>query len=204
MSDSEEEAAAAPPEAEDGSRDPAPPVHSGVETVVEALAAARAERDELAEEVERLEDERDELEARVKRTAADFENYKKRQEKRRERVRQEATEELVERLLEVRENLRRALDQPEGDAEGLRDGVELTLAEFDRVLDAEDVVEIAPDPGADVDPERHEVMMRVSGDQPAGTIEEVYRSGYGMGDTVIRPAQVAVAEPEDGEDDEDQ
>lgn len=200
MSDSEEEAAAEPPEADDGVNDPSPAVDSGVETVVEALAAARAERDELAGEIERLEDERDELEARVKRTAADFENYKKRQEQRRKQVRQEATEELVERLLEVRENLKRALEQPDGDAEGLRGGVELTLAEFDRVLDAEDVVEIAPEPGEEVDPRRHEVMMRVSGDQPAGTIEEVYRGGYEMGDTLIRPAQVAVAE----DDDEDQ
>ncbi len=199
MSDSEEEAAAEPPEAEDGGNDPAP-VHSGVETVVEALAAARAEREELEAEVNRLQEERDELEARVKRTAADFENYKKRQEKRREQVRQEATEELVERLLEVRENLKRALEQPEGDAEGLREGVELTLAEFDRVLDAEDVVEIAPEPGEEVDPQRHEVMMRVSGEQPAGTIEEVYRAGYETGEAVIRPAQVAVAEADDDED----
>ncbi len=200
MSDSEEGATADPTE----SQGPANEAQSGVGTLVEALAEARKERDTLAERVEELEDEREALEERVKRTAADFENYKKRQEQQRERIRAEATEELVERLLEVRENLKRALEGPEDDAEGLREGVELTLAEFDRVLDAENVVEVAPEAGDAVDPQRHEVMMRVSGDQAPGTIEEVYRSGYEMGEKVIRPAQVAVSEADDdsGSDEE--
>ena len=47
------------------------------------------------------------------------------------------------------------------------------------------------------EPEYHEVVMRVSGDQAPDTIEEVYRPGYELGDVVLRPAQVAVCEEED-------
>lgn len=171
-----------------------------IEELQEEVTRVRTERDELAERVEQLEAEREDLESRVKRTAADFENYKKRQEKKREQAAAAATERLVERLLDVRDNLQRAIDQSTEEGESLREGVKLTLAEFDRVLDAEEVSEIAPEPGASVDPNRHEVMVQVEGEQPAGRIEEVYQPGYAMDSRVIRPAQVVVSTDADGED----
>lgn len=160
----------------------------------ERIADLESERDELAARVEELEEERGELTARLKRTAADFENYKKRKQRERERVQAEATEEVVGRLLDVRDNLKRAIDQEADDVDSLREGVKLTLDEFDRVLDAEDVVEIDPDPGTALDPERHEVMLQVDSDEPAGHIAEVYQSGYALGEKVLRPAQVTVSD----------
>ncbi|MEF8842510.1 MAG: nucleotide exchange factor GrpE [Haloarculaceae archaeon] len=160
---------------------------------------AEADPEELAREIaalrERAEDaeERsDELESKLKRKQADFQNFKKRQQRKLEDQQRRATEDLVERLLDVRDNLVRALDQDE-DAD-IRPGVEKTLDQFDRVLDAEDVRTIDPGPGEAVDPERHEVLMRVDSEQPAGTVEGVHRPGYEMGDRVLRPAQVTVAE----------
>ncbi|MFB6107397.1 MAG: nucleotide exchange factor GrpE [Haloplanus sp.] len=143
---------------------------------------------ELAERTERVDD----LESRLKRTQADFQNYKKRAKKRQEEIRERATEDLVERLVTVRDDLVRALDQDE-DVD-IRDGVESTLREFDHVLDAENVTPIEPDPGEAVDPARHEVMMRVDSDQPAGTVAEVYRPGYEMAGKVVRTAQVTVSD----------
>jgi molecular chaperone GrpE len=160
---------------------------------------AEADPEELAREVaalrERAEDaeERaDELESKLKRKQADFQNFKKRQQRKLEDRQRRATEDLVERLLDVRDNLVRALDQDE-DAD-IRPGVEKTLDQFDRVLDAEEVRTIDPEPGGTVDPERHEVLMRVDSEQPAGTVEEVHRPGYEMDERVLRPAQVTVAE----------
>ena len=150
---------------------------------------------ELAEREERI----DELESRLKRTQADFQNYKKRAKKRQAQMEERATEELVERLLDVRDNLNRALQEESDDVEALREGVKMTLAEFDRVLDAENVREITPDEGSEVDPQRHEVMMRVESDRPEGAIDEVYTPGYEMGERVLRPAQVTVS---DGSDEE--
>jgi molecular chaperone GrpE len=165
----------------------------------EALGAEvrtlREERDALAADLEETEADLEEFEEQLKRTQADFQNYKKRAEKRREQVEKRATEELVERLLDVRDNLARALDAGDG-GEDITGGVEATLREFDRVLDEEGVERIEPDPGAEVDPERHEVMMRVDSDTPEDTVAELYRPGYEMGEKVLRPAQVTVSEAE--------
>lgn len=170
-----------------------------VEALRERVDELEAERDELATLVEELETERDDLESRLKRTAADFDNYKKRQERRREELRETATEELVERLLDVRENLKRALDQETTEVDSLREGVKLTLTELDRVFDAEGVSEIEPTEGTPVDPQRHEVMLRVDSDQPEGHIAEVYQRGYIMGEKVLRPAQVTVSDGPTGD-----
>lgn len=148
----------------------------------------------LETELDEREDRIDELESRLKRTQADFQNYKKRAKKRQEQMEKHATEELVERLLDVRDNLKRAIEEESDDVEALREGVKMTLSEFDRVLDAEDVREIEPDPGSEADPQRHEVMLRVESDQPKGTIDEVYTPGYEMGEKVLRPAQVTVSD----------
>lgn len=160
------------------------------------LEAKLDERDERIEEFEAELDERDDriedLESRLKRVQADFQNYKKRREREEERLRETATEDLVTRLLDVRDNLVRATEQDE-DAE-IREGVEATLREFDHVLGGEDVSTIEPEPGTEIDPQRHEVMVRVESDRPEGTIDELYTSGYEMGEKVLRPAQVTVSE----------
>lgn len=149
-------------------------------------------REKSKEQEETIED----LESSVKRSQADFQNYKKRMEKRREQERKRATEDLVTRLIDVHDNLKRGLEQ-EGD---IRDGVETTLRQFDEILDQENVTEIAPEPGDDVDPQRHEVLLRVESDQPEDTIDSLHRSGYEMADTVIRAAQVTVSDEDENDD----
>ncbi|WP_440008860.1 nucleotide exchange factor GrpE [Halomicrococcus sp. SG-WS-1] len=148
---------------------------------------------------EEAEAEAEEFESKLKRKQADFQNYKKRAKKRQEQLEERATEDLVERLLDVHENLKRAVEDEHENVESLREGVELTLKELNRVLDEENVTEIEPDPGEDVDPQRHEVMMRVDSDHPEDTIADVYRPGYEMADKVLQSAQVTVS---DGEGDE--
>ena len=149
------------------------------------LAEAESELDEKAARI-------DELEGALKRSKADFKNYKKRAKRREEEIRERATEDFVGRIVSVRDNLVRALDQDEG--ADIRSGIESTVEEFDRILAEENVSEIAPDPGSAVDPTRHEVLMRVDADQPEGTVAEVYRPGYEMAGSVLREAQVTVSE----------
>lgn len=184
------------------------------ETARDDLVAEVAAHDErLAAEVADLERERasvaaeldetaataEELQAKLKRSRADFQNYKKRVKDQEQQIRERATADLVERLLDVRDNLVRALEQEEG-AE-IRDGVEATLASFDRVLADEEVSAIEPEPGQSVEPERHEVVLREEdGEQPPGTIERIYRPGYELAGTVLRPAQVTVSEADAGEE----
>jgi molecular chaperone GrpE len=165
---------------------------------------------DLFDRIETLETELDEtndrletVNERLERTRADFKNYKQRAKRQQEEIKERATEDLVERLLDVRDNLTRALDEDSEDVESLREGVKLTRKQFDRVLDAENVRQIDPQPGEEVDANRHEVMMRVDSDQPADTIADVYRPGYEMADKILRPAQVTVSEGDDQDEEDD-
>jgi len=172
-----------------------PDVADRVAEYDEELAAEASELESRVETAESELDARDErieeLEAALKRSKADFKNYKKRAKKRQDEIRERATEDFVERVVSVRDNLVRALDQDE-DAD-IRPGIESTLEEFDRVLEEENVDPIDPEPGTDVDPTRHEVLMRVDDEKPEGTVVDVYRPGYEMAGSVLREAQVTVS-----------
>jgi molecular chaperone GrpE len=167
-----------------GERDP--------EDLAAEFAGLREAVSELEAELAEHEAEVEDLESRLARKQADFQNYKKRQEQTIEDVRARATEDLVTRLLDVRDNLARALEQEE-DAD-IRGGVESTLGQFDEELDQENVAVIEPDAGEETDPTRHEVLMQVDSEHPEGTVDEVHRAGYEMGDKVLRPAQVTVSD----------
>lgn len=162
------------------------------EHLARALGALRVEvarlETRLAGEAERADD----LESRLARKQADFQNYKKRQQKRHEEEKQRATEDLVARLLDVRDNLERALEQD--DDTDIRGGVESTLEQFDHQLERENVARIEPTVGGDTDPRRHEVLVTIASDEPEGSIAQVHRPGYEMAGKVLRPAQVAVSD----------
>ncbi|MFP4530324.1 MAG: nucleotide exchange factor GrpE [Halodesulfurarchaeum sp.] len=165
-----------------------------IETLEDKLGTAEEELETVENELETAENELETVEERLEHTRADFRNYKERAKRRQDEIRERATEDLIERLLEVRDNLGRALADESGDVDSLREGVELTRKQFDRVFEEENVERIDPDPGTDVDANRHEVMMQVESDQPAETIHSVYRPGYEMAGKILRPAQVTVAE----------
>ncbi|WP_435360805.1 nucleotide exchange factor GrpE [Haloarchaeobius sp. DFWS5] len=171
---------------------------SEVQSLIERAFELKGENEELDEQVDDLSDqvdtlraERESLKQRLVQKQADFKNYKERSKKKQAQVKERATEDLVERIVPVRDNLVRALDQGEG--ADIRDGVEATLRDFDRILDDENVEEVSPEPGSDVDPQRHEVMVRVDSEQPDGAIVDVYRPGYEMAGKVIQTAQVTVS-----------
>ncbi|EMA22281.1 nucleotide exchange factor GrpE [Haloarcula argentinensis] len=167
-------------------------VESDPEDIARELAGLRTRADSLESQVGEQDETIEELEEKLKRKQAEFQNYKKRMDKRREQEQKRATEDLVTRLLDVRDNLERALDQDEDT--DIRGGVESTLRQLDDVLDAENVEVIDPEPGGDVDPTQHQVLARVDSDQPDGTIADVHRPGYEMADKVLREAQVTVSE----------
>ncbi|EMA19761.1 MULTISPECIES: nucleotide exchange factor GrpE [Haloarcula] len=168
---------------------------SDPEDIARELSALRTRADSLESQVEQQDGDIEELEEKLKRKQAEFQNYKKRMDKRREQEQKRATEDLVTRLLDVRDNLERALGQDEDT--DIRGGVESTLRQLDDVLDAENVKVIDPEPGGDVDPTQHQVLARVDSDQPDGAIADVHRPGYEMADKVLREAQVTVSESEE-------
>ena len=141
-----------------------------------------------------LEAERDEYLALAQRVQADFENYRKRAVRDQERLVAHAHERLVRELLPILDDLERALGAAEQHEEAkLIEGVKLVEMSLRSALAKEGLVEIATD--GPFDPHVHEALLaEPRADAEPGTVLEVVQRGYRVGDRVVRPARVIVAE----------
>ena len=129
----------------------------------------------------------------VLRERADVDNQRKRLQRDLEQARRFANEKLLADLLPVLDNLERALAAESGDPSALRGGVELTLRELTRVVDASGLKGVGQ-VGEAFDPERHQAMAMVdSTAQASGQIVAVMQKGYVLNDRLLRPALVSVA-----------
>ena len=140
-------------------------------------------RDELTAELARIED-------RYRRALADLDNYRKRTTREIERRAAEARESVIEDWLHVVDSVDRALRlEPEPCVGGMR----ALMEQVEVVLAREGVARVGA-PGDPFDPERHEaIAVQPSDELPDRTVVAVERSGFALGDRVIRPAQVVVA-----------
>ncbi len=163
---------------------------SPAETAVpEALDA-----EELLARVQDAERERDKNLDDLRRVAADFDNYRKRVVREQAQLFTRAGERVVAKLLPVLDDLERALDAAEHHEEAkVLEGVRMTQDALAGLLAAEGVEEIATD--GPFDPHVHEALMtqRAEGVE-AGHVVQVVQRGYRLGDAVLRPARVVVAE----------
>ena len=153
------------------------------------------ERDAPApDELARLAAERDEYLALAQRAQADFENYRKRAVRDQERLVAHAHERLVRELLPILDGLERALEAGEQHEEAkLLDGVRLVEKALRGALAKEGLIEIETD--GPFDPHVHEALLtQPSPDAAPGSVLEVVQRGYRVGDRVVRPARVIVAE----------
>lgn len=156
------------------------------------------DREDLEEEARRLEAELEEAreEARgylekLRKTKADFDNYRKRKASEVEAARRDARDDLLEDLVEVLDSFDRALEQA-GD-EGAREGIEMIRKQFLTVLSSDGVERLEPE-GEAFDPRVHEAVLREATDEvEEGTVLQVLEAGYVRGDETLRPARVKVA-----------
>jgi len=161
----------------------------------DAVAGQPSADDDVTDAVER---ERDELLEQVRRVQADFENYRKRTRREQAERAARATEGLVEELLPVLDNFELALVGMEdtSEVENVRKGVELVFAEFLGALEKAGLERIVAE-GAEFDPTEHEAVMTVEVDDPgepgATKVVETVRTGYKLKGRVVRPAMVKVA-----------
>ena len=168
------------------------------EADLSAEAASTAEADLSAEAASaakaELRREKDELQDRLLRTAAEFDNYRKRIDRERRDQADAAKADAIEDLLPIIDNLERALQAPVGtDVEGYRKGVELVHQQMMDLLRRRGVKPIQS-VGADFDPRVHEaVVHEVSADHREGEVMEEFRRGYMLGERLLRPAMVKVA-----------
>ena len=147
---------------------------------------------ELKKQIEVQKVQIDETEDRLKRVAAEFDNYKKRSAKERDGMYNSLVADIVSNFLPVIDNLEKAADATTKDEE-YKKGIELVLKQFKDVLAARGVTEIET-VGKTFDPELHEAVSSVQ-DETKGEKEIVqeYRKGYMIGNKVIRHSMVIVA-----------
>lgn len=141
-----------------------------------------------AQTQERLKETHD----RYLRTAADFENWKKRNAKEKEETVKFANERLLKEFLPIADNLERALQSAGTDSSTLTNGVRLVLKQMNDAL-ARFGVKSFTTVGEPFDPARHEALMHQESDAPPNTVIHEMSKGYLLNDRLIRPAAVVVA-----------
>jgi molecular chaperone GrpE len=143
--------------------------------------------------LEELRREKDSLHDRLLRTAAEFDNYRKRVERERRELADYMKADVLAELLPIVDNFERALQAPSTDADPLRKGVELIHKQMLDFLRKRGVTPIEA-LGADFDPNFHQaVIHETSPSHREGEVIEELQRGYMLGDKLLRPAMVKVA-----------
>jgi molecular chaperone GrpE len=144
-----------------------------------------------AQTQERLKDTHE----RLLRTAAEFDNFRKRVQKEKDELRKFAVESLLKDFLPVADNLERALDHAEEhDLRQVIEGVRLVQKMLGDALGKHGIVAFSA-VGQPFDPNVHEALMQQESDKPAGTVVSEMARGYKLHERLVRPAAVVVAGP---------
>jgi len=145
-------------------------------------------------ELEQVTRERDEYLDSLQRLKAEFDNYRKRAAREQTELISRAAERLVKELLPVLDDLERALDAVEEHEEAeLEEGVRLVHRALSDALAKEGLAEIPTD--GKFDPHVHDALLtQPDDDRESGDVLDVLQKGYRLGDKVLRPARVIVAE----------
>jgi molecular chaperone GrpE len=171
------------------------------EGVAETTQEKSVEKDnQLTAEIESLTSQLREAEKKAAeykdgwaRAQADFQNYKKRLERDNELTYISMKGDIVKKILPALDDLERALQNRPAD-NGWANGIELIARKLQNVLESEGIKRIEAE-GAEFDPNFHEAISHEPADGvKSGFVIGVVQNGYMLGERVIRPALVRVAQ----------
>jgi molecular chaperone GrpE len=152
-----------------------------------------AELDALKKKLAEAESKTSEYKDSWLRSQAEFQNYRKRLERDNEMMYVSMKGDIIKKVLPVLDDLERALqNRAAGDA--WANGIELVVRKFQNILETEGIKKIEA-LGAEFDPNFHEAISHepANGAQ-SGHVIGVVQNGYMLGERVIRPALVRVAQ----------
>jgi molecular chaperone GrpE len=180
--------------------------NEGMDEAVGHSHAKAADINPLADTVAALEKERDQLKDAVLRALAETDNVRKRANRQIEEARLYAVEKFARDLLNVSDNLARSVDAVPEHSRGLMtdavktalEGVELTQKELVSVLARHGVTAVDASPGAAFDPALHQAVTQIPSEHPAGSVAQLFQSGWRIGDRTLRAAMVAVSAGKSG------
>jgi molecular chaperone GrpE len=130
------------------------------------------------------------------RTAADFDNFRKRARREVDEAKKSGREDLLKDFLPVFDNLERALQsaQRATEVKPVVDGLNMVMKQFNDMLGRSGITKV-PTKGAQFDPTMHEAIQQVESDEPPGTVVAEVQGGYMQGDRLVRAALVVVSQP---------
>lgn len=143
-------------------------------------------------ELEKMKAELDSTKDMLLRTAAEFDNFKKRTEREKLSTAEYAKASVMKTLLPILDNADRAAEYEHG-TEQYNKGIEMIVKQLSDLSGKLGLQEIGK-VGEEFNPEIHEAIMHIE-DESLGenTVAAVLQKGYKFGDTVVRPAMVQVA-----------
>lgn len=136
------------------------------------------------------------------RTAADFDNFRKRSRRELDDARRTGREDLLKAMLPVFDNLERAIQsaQRSADVRAVADGLAMVQRQFVEALGREGISRV-PTVDHPFDPSVHEAIQQVeTTDHPPGMVIAEVQPGYTQGDRLVRAAMVVVAKPRAGDE----
>ena len=135
----------------------------------------------------------DELEDRLLRLTAEYDNFRKRAQREKNEARQFANQHLLEKQLPVLDNFEMALTAAKDADPAIRDGLQMIYDQFVGVLKDAGVEPIDAE-GEPFDPNIHEaISQQETTDVEEGTVVQQVQRGYKLNDRLVRPARVIVA-----------
>ena len=135
------------------------------------------------------------LEDRVKRQMAEFENFRKRTDKEKAQMFDMGAKSVIEKILPVIDNFERGLANiPEGADEAFVNGMQMIYKQMSDELDKIGVKPIEA-VGQPFDPNFHNAVMQVESEEyESGTVAQELQKGYMYHDTLVRPSMVGVVQ----------
>ena len=152
----------------------------------------KAKKPKANAEAEKLKIELEAQKELLMRTAAEFDNFKKRTEREKLRTAEYSKASVIKQLLPVLDNADRAFAADPSQPDYIK-GIEMIVKQLKGLVDGLGLLELA-EVGDTFDPQIHEAVMHIEDPEKGeNEITQVLQQGYKIGDTVIRPAMVQVA-----------
>jgi molecular chaperone GrpE len=134
-----------------------------------------------------------ELEDRLLRSVAEFQNFQKKSERERTDVASYSISSFAKDILTVRDNMKLALDNCSDESNPIIDGVKLTISEMDKVLSRHGIVPIDA-MNNEFDPHLHQALIEKEiADKKPGIVIGVMQDGFMIHNRLLRPALVSVS-----------
>jgi molecular chaperone GrpE len=159
-----------------------------------AAAQAPAESG-LEEQLSATEAKLAEMHDAYMRAKAEADNIRRRAQEDVSKAHKFAIESFAEAMVPVRDSLEMALKVEAPTVESIKEGVEMTLKQLSTAFEKNRLVEVLPQPGDKLDPNKHQAVAVVPSEQEANTVVTVLQKGYMIADRLLRPAIVTAAAP---------